>query len=82
MEDVTKDKDSIILYFESEGALTTDMITDRDIDADRFAIFPVATVEEFRTQCSKLIEGIPKETKVMIFLDSLGNLSTLKEPEE
>jgi RecA/RadA recombinase len=72
-------KDSIILYFESEGALTTDMITDRDIDTDRFAIFPVATVEEFRTQCVKVIEGIPKETKVMIFLDSLGNLSTLKE---
>ena len=31
-------KDSIILYFESEGALTTDMITDRDIDADRFVL--------------------------------------------
>ena len=75
-------KDGIILYFESEGALTTDMITDRDIDADRFVIFPVATVEDFRTQCIKVIEGVPKETKVMIFLDSLGNLSTRKEMDD
>ena len=75
-------KDSLILYFESEGALTSEMIKERGIDADRFVIFPVATVEEFRTQCLKLIEGIPKETKVMIFLDSLGNLSTRKEMED
>jgi len=72
-------KEGIILYWESEGALTTDMITDRGIDTDRFIIYPVATVEEFRTQCVKVIEGVPKEAKVMIFLDSLGNLSTLKE---
>jgi len=76
---LSTNKDSLILYFESEGALTKDMITDRGLDPDRFVVFPVATVEEFRTQCSKLIDGIPKETKVMIFLDSLGNLSTLKE---
>lgn len=72
-------KEGIILYWESEGALTTDMITDRGIDTDRFIIYPVATVEEFRTQCVNVIEGVPKEVKVMIFLDSLGNLSTLKE---
>ncbi len=75
-------KDSLILYFESEGALTTAMITDRDLDPERFVVFPVATVEEFRTQCLKLIAGIPAETKVMIFLDSLGNLSTRKEMED
>jgi len=76
------DKNSLILFFESEGALTTSMITDRDLDPERFVVFPVSTVEEFRTQCLKLIEGIPKETNVMIFLDSLGNLSTRKEMED
>ena len=75
-------KDGIILYFESEGALTTEMITDRGLDPNRFIVFPVATVEEFRTQCLKVIEGVPKDHKVMIFLDSLGNLSTKKEMED
>ena len=58
------------------------MITDRGLDPDRFIVFPVATVEEFRTQCLKVIEGVPKDHKVMIFLDSLGNLSTRKEMED
>ena len=75
-------KDGIILYFESEGALTTEMITDRGLDPDRFGVFPVATVEEFRTQCINVIKGVPKDHKVMIFLDSLGNLSTKKEMED
>ena len=75
-------KDGIILYFESEGALTKEMITDRGLDPNRFIVFPVATVEEFRTQCIKVIEGVPKDHKVMIFLDSLGNLSTKKEMED
>jgi len=75
-------KDGLILYFESEGALTSDMIKERELDVDRFIMFPVATVEEFRTQCIKVIEGVPKESKVMIFLDSLGNLSTRKEMED
>ena len=75
-------KDGLILYFESEGALTSGMIKERGLDPDRFVMFPVATVEEFRTQCIKIIEGVPKETKVMIFLDSLGNLSTRKEMED
>ena len=75
-------KDGIILYFESEGALTTEMITDRGLDPNRFIVFPVATVEEFRTQCLKVIDGVPKDHKVMIFLDSLGNLSTKKEMED
>ena len=69
-------KDGIILYFESEGALTKEMITDRGLDPNRFIVFPVATVEEFRTQCLKVIEGVPKDHKGMIFLDSLGYLST------
>ena len=75
-------KDGIILYFESEGALTTEMITDRGLDPERFIVFPVATVEEFRTQCINVINGVPKDHKVMIFLDSLGNLSTTKEMED
>jgi SpoVK/Ycf46/Vps4 family AAA+-type ATPase len=58
------------------------MIKERELDVDRFIMFPVATVEEFRTQCIKVIDGVPKETKVMIFLDSLGNLSTRKEMED
>ena len=56
------------------------MIAERGLDTDRIGLFPVATVEEFRTQCVRIIENSGKnEGKMMIFLDSLGNLSTMKE---
>ena len=77
-----ENKENVIVYFESEGALTTNMITERGLDPDRFIVLPVATVEEFRTQCIMMVDGLDKDTKVMMFLDSLGNLSTRKEMED
>ena len=77
-----ENKENVIVYFESEGALTTNMITERGLDPDRFNVLPVATVEECRTQCIKMVDGLDKDTKVMMFLDSLGNLSTRKEMED
>ena len=75
-----EDKDNIVIYFESEGALTKEMIEERGLDTNRIGLFPVATVEEFRTQCVKIIENSKRSKgKLMIFLDSLGNLSTMKE---
>jgi len=75
-----QDKNNIVIYFESEGALTKDMIEERGLDIKRIGLFPVATVEEFRTQCVKIIENSKRDKgKIMIFLDSLGNLSTMKE---
>lgn len=74
---------SACMYFESEGALTTEMITSRGIDANRLVIIPVATVESFRTQASRILKAYseePEETRrrMMFVLDSLGNLSTEK----
>ena len=77
-----KDKKGVIVYFESEGALTSDIIKERGIDTNRFIVLPVATVEEFRTQAIKIIENMDEDYNIMMFLDSLGNLSTRKEMED
>ena len=77
-----KDKTNVIVYFESEGALTSDMIKERGIDPNRFIVLPVATVEEFKTQAIKIIDNMNSDYQVMMFLDSLGNLSTRKEMED
>ena len=74
-----QEKNNIIVYFESEGALTSDMIKDRGLDPDRIIVCPVSTVEEFRTQCVKIIDNMDNDYNLMLFLDSLGNLSTMKE---
>ena len=73
-----------VFYFESESAISKDMMEDRGIDSTRVIILPVGTIQEFRTQCIKILNKyleIPKAKRHPIFmvLDSLGNLSTDKE---
>ncbi len=77
--------DAGVIYFESESAISRQMIEDRGIDSQRMMIVPVTTVQEFRTQAIKILDKYmeQKEQKPMMFvLDSLGMLSTSKEIED
>ena len=79
--------DSAVIYFESESAITKEMIEERGIDSSRMIIVPVVTVQEFRTQSigilDKYLETDESERPPMMFvLDSLGMLSTTKEIED
>ena len=82
-----KDKDAGVIYFESENAVSKDMLEQRGIDSSRVVIMPVATVQEFRTQSIKIIDKYleqetDKRKPIMFVLDSLGMLSTTKEMED
>ena len=75
------------LYFESESAITKQMVVDRGIDPARMVMIPVTTVQEFRTQAIKVLDSYlaqKDDTKkpIMMCLDSLGMLSTTKEVED
>lgn len=75
---------SMACIFDTEFAIEPDMLKGRGIDPTRVAIMPVATIEEFRTQCSKMVDAYMKkypdrDPKIMFVLDSLGNASTEKE---
>ena len=74
-----------VIYFESESAISKQMIEDRGIDSNRMMIVPVTTVQEFRLQSIKILDKYMsmKDLKPMMFvLDSLGMLSTSKEVED
>ena len=82
-----KNPNAGVLYFESESAITKQMIVDRGIDPKRMVIMPVTTVQEFRTQAIRVLddhlskpEG--ERPQMMLCLDSLGMLSTTKEVED
>ena len=51
-----KDPNAGVIYFESESAITKQMVTDRNIDPSRMVIMPVTTVQEFRTQILKVLD--------------------------
>ena len=48
--------DAGVIYFESESALTKELIVNRGIDPNRMVIMPVTTVQEFRTQAIKVLD--------------------------
>ena len=76
-----------VLYFESESAITKQMVIDRGIDPNRMVILPVTTVQEFRTQAIRVLDDYLKQDEadrqpIMLCLDSLGMLSTTKEVDD
>jgi RecA/RadA recombinase len=76
-----------VIYFESESAITKNMMKERNIDTSRIGLVPVTTVQEFRTQSIKVVDEYMKVKKedrppLMFVLDSLGMLSTSKEVQD
>jgi len=76
-----------VIYFETESAISKDMMVSRGIDVKRVGLVPVSTVQEFRTQSIKVVDEYMKLKKedrppLLFVLDSLGMLSTTKEVED
>ena len=82
-----KNPDGGVIFFESESAVTKDIIEERGIDSSRMVIMPVTTVQEFSHQAITVLDRCygqdPSERKpLLLVLDSLGMLSTTKEMED
>ena len=79
--------DAGVIYFESESAISKQMIEDRGIASDRMMIVPVSTIEQFRTQACRILDKYEEQSEenrqpLMFVLDSLGMLSTEKEIQD
>lgn len=76
-----------VVFFETESAITKEMITERGIDPSRLIVIPVATIQQFRHQAIQVLDNYDKSPKadrppMLLVLDSLGMLSTTKELED
>ena len=79
--------DAGVVYYDTEAAVTKDMMESRGIDTKRVIIAEPDTIQKFRTHALKVIETYEKTPKderppLMFILDSLGLLSTTKEMED
>jgi len=48
-------KTGVVFYYETESAVTTDMLKQRNIPLNQIVILPVVTIQEFRTQAVKVL---------------------------
>lgn len=75
------------LYFDTEHAITKDLLIERGIDPTRVVISEVDTVEQFRSKALQAVDiysKLEKDNKppCMFVLDSLGMLSSEKEVKD
>lgn len=77
--------DGGVIYFDTEAAVTKSMMETRGIDTKRVVISEPSSIEEFRTNATRIltsyIDGDEKPPMMMV-LDSLGMLSSAKELED
>ena len=80
-------KDGQVFYFDTESAITNDMLTGRGIDPERIAKSEPDSIEKFRTVAVRALDKyleIPEEKRfpMLMVLDSLSALPSKKETED
>lgn len=74
-----------VIWFDSENATDKFFLKRLGVDTKQVHYLPVVTIEEFRNQSYKILSFLEEkqkenpELRLIIVLDSLGNLSTEKE---
>ena len=82
-----KNPTGAVVYYDTEAAVTRQMMESRGIDTARVIIAEPDTIQKFKTHALKLIDAYEKQPAdkrppMMFVLDSLGLLSTSKEMED
>jgi RecA/RadA recombinase len=78
-----------VVFYDSEAAVDRDLMVKFGIDISKVNYQPINTVQEFRTSVTSITgkmqeakAGGGKVPKIMIILDSAGNLATQKEIDD
>ena len=74
--------DSVLLFYDSEFGSPQAYFENFDIDTTRVLHTPVTNVEELKFDIISQLEHLDRKDKVVIMIDSIGNLASKKELED
>lgn len=74
--------DGICLFYDTEFGITPEYLIAHGIDTTRVLHIPVEHIEELKFDIVKRLDEIKKSDKVIIFIDSIGNIASKKEVED
>ena len=77
-----KYEDGVILFYDSEFGTPQSYFDSFGIDTDRVVHTPVTDVEQLKFDIMQQLQGIERGERVMIVIDSIGNLASKKEVED
>ena len=77
-----KYKDAVVLFYDSEFGTPQKYFETFEIDMDRVLHTPITNVEELKIDIMNQLQDITSEDKVIIIIDSIGNLASKKEVDD
>ena len=79
---IKKYKDAVILFYDSEFGTPKKYFETFNIDMDRVLHTPITDVEQLKHDIMAQLNDLGKDDKVIIVLDSIGNLASKKEVDD
>ena len=79
---LNKYEDAVMLFYDSEFGSPQNYFESFGIDTKRVLHTPITNVEELKFDLVNQLEAIEREDKVVIVIDSIGNLASKKELED
>lgn len=77
-----KHPEAVCLFYDSEFGVSPEYLKAHGIDGTRVLHIPIEHIEQLKFDIMKRVKEIKLGDKVVIFLDSLGNLASKKEVED
>lgn len=74
--------DAVVLFYDSEFGTPKSYWDTFGIDRDRVIHTPVVDVEEWKIDCYKQLQGMVRGDRVLIVVDSIGQLASRKEVDD
>ena len=74
--------DAVLLFYDSEFGSPQAYFENFDIDTSRVLHTPITNVEELKIDIMNQLQDITSEDKVIIIIDSIGNLASKKEVDD
>lgn len=79
---LNSDPEAICLFYDSEFGITPEYLTAHGIDTSRVLHIPVEHIEMLKFDIIRRVEALTKKDKVIIFIDSIGNIASKKEVDD
>jgi RecA/RadA recombinase len=77
-----KYKDGVVLFYDSEFGTPQSYFTSFGIDKERVIHTPITDVEQLKFDVMNQLSNLERGERVMIVVDSIGNLASKKEVED
>lgn len=79
---LNKHEDAVLIFYDSEFGSPQDYFQSFGIDTNRVLHCPITNIESLKFDLANQLKNIERSEKVIIMIDSIGNLASKKEVED